>query len=95
MISKSQARGESSFFENPPLIGLVSKSLCRVLASILVHSKSLLAARPVGAASAILNFLVSRILRMELTKVVLPTPGPPVITRTFDVRAISIACFWV
>lgn len=60
-----------------------------------VHSNNLLAALPVGAASKMFNFLALRILRIELTKVVLPTPGPPVITITLEVSATSIACFWV
>ena len=32
---------------------------------------------------------------MALTMVVLPTPGPPVITRTFDNRASRMAAVWL
>ena len=48
-------------------------------------------ARPVGAASNTLLFLACRILTMLLTIVVLPTPGPPVITQIFDVIAVLMA----
>jgi hypothetical protein len=37
----------------------------------------------------------SRILRMELTRVVLPMPAPPVITSTLEVRATRIASCWL
>ena len=32
---------------------------------------------------------------MEFTRVVLPTPGPPVITITFERSAARIAVFWL
>ena len=54
-----------------------------------------LAARPVGAHSWMRNFLAARICRMALIKVVLPTPGPPVITSTLLARACSTAAFWL
>jgi len=50
-----------------------------------------LAARPVGAHSDRLIPFAARMRRIELTMVVLPTPGPPVITSTFDKRASRIA----
>ena len=53
-----------------------------VLASRPVLSASRLAARPVGAASATFDSLAASTLRIELTRVVLPTPGPPVTTST-------------
>src|SRR3954454_9279428 len=62
-----------------------------VLASKPVASVIRLAARPVGAQSNRLTPLAARIRRIALTMVVLPTPGPPVMTRTFDVRARRIA----
>ena len=37
----------------------------------------------------------ARIFRIELTSVVLPTPGPPVMTRTFDRRASRTASRWL
>src|SRR6266852_2386443 len=57
-----------------------------VLASNLVASVIRLAARPVGAHSDRLMPLAARMRRIELTMVVLPTPGPPVMTSTFDDR---------
>ena len=50
-----------------------------------------LAARPVGAQSNSRTPLAARILRIELTIVVLPTPGPPVITSAFAISAKRIA----
>ncbi len=58
-------------------------------------SDSRFAARPVGAASATLTPLTLRIFRIELTSVVLPTPGPPVMTRTFDRSASRTASRWL
>jgi hypothetical protein len=60
-----------------------------------VLSDSRFAARPVGAASATLTPLTLRIFRIELTSVVLPTPGPPVMTRTFDRSARRTASRWL
>src|SRR5712691_2559294 len=57
-----------------------------VLASKPVASVMRLAARPVGAHS---RRLVPFAARMR--KVVLPTPGPPVMTRTLDISASRIA----
>jgi hypothetical protein len=54
-----------------------------------------LAARPVGAQSAIAAVFAPRILRIELTSVVLPTPGPPVITTTFEPSATRMASCWL
>ena len=62
-----------------------------VLASIPVCSVMRLAARPVGAASRIFTPLAARMRRMASSSVVLPTPGPPVITATFAPSAISSA----
>ncbi len=67
--------------------GSVSSSRWIVLASTPVLSDSRLAARPVGAQSAIVTVFASKIFRIELTSVVLPTPGPPVMTSTLDARA--------
>jgi hypothetical protein len=49
------------------------------------------AARPVGAQSNNRTPLAATILRIELTIVVLPTPGLPVITSTFALSAKRIA----
>ena len=45
--------------------------------------RRVLAARPVGAANTHLRFLAVKISRMLLTRVVFPTPGPPVMTSIF------------
>ena len=66
-----------------------------VLASNPVASVIRLAARPVGAQSSRFTPLAARMRRMALTMVVLPTPGPPVITRTFDSRASRMAAIWL
>ena len=53
-----------------------------VLASIPESSVIRLAARPVGAQSISRSFLAANTLTNDCTSVVLPTPGPPVITST-------------
>ncbi len=89
--SRSQSRGLSALRLKPPLLGSTSKSRWIVLASTPVASVMRLAARPVGAQSNSRTPLAARILRIELTIVVLPTPGPPVITSAFAVSARRIA----
>src|SRR5229473_2186238 len=49
----------------------------------------------VGAQSAIVTALALRIFSRELTSVVLPTPGPPVITSTLETRATRTASCWL
>src|SRR3954467_3613751 len=66
-----------------------------VLASRPVASVIRLAARPVGAASRTSTLFAARIFRMALTSVVLPPPGPPVMTTTLDARAIRTAACWL
>jgi hypothetical protein len=48
-----------------------------------VVSASRFAARPVGAASTHFSFFALKISRILRTSVVLPTPGPPVMTSIF------------
>jgi hypothetical protein len=60
-----------------------------VLASNPVASVIRLAARPVGAHSDRLVPLAARMRRIELTIVVLPTPGPPVTAKTLDSRGLT------
>ena len=60
-----------------------------------VASLSRLAARPVGAHSTMRTPLAARMRRMALTRVVLPTPGPPVMTVAFDVSARRTASAWL
>ena len=62
-----------------------------VLASKPVASVIRLAARPVGAHSRSLTPFAASMRRMALTMVVLPTPGPPVMTSTLDIKASRIA----
>ena len=66
-----------------------------VFASMPVLSVRRLAARPVGAASASRKPFTASIFRIELTSVVLPTPGPPVITSSFDEIASRTAARWL
>src|SRR5258706_10341549 len=66
-----------------------------VLASKPVASVMRLAARPVGAQSRSCTLFAARIRRMPLTIVVLPTPGPPVITSVFDISASLMAATWL
>ena len=54
-----------------------------VFASRPLLSDRRFAARPVGAQSAIVTALAIRIFSRELTRVVFPTPGPPVMTNHF------------
>jgi hypothetical protein len=53
------------------------------------------AALPVGAQSLIRSFLAFSIESIEFTSVVLPVPGPPVITITLLFNVCSIAIFCV
>ena len=66
-----------------------------VFASSPVLSERRLAARPVGAHSAIERLFAKRIFSSELTRVVLPTPGPPVMTRMLETNAVRRASFWL
>ncbi len=54
-----------------------------------------LAARPVGAHRANSTRLAPITFRTELTSVVLPTPGPPVMTSTVDRNASRSASCWL
>jgi hypothetical protein len=66
-----------------------------VRASRPVASVMRLAARPVGAQRRSLTPLAAKMRKIELTKVVLPTPGPPVITSTLVINASRSAAFWL
>ena len=99
IIITSASRGLLSFLANtytespssstPPLS---SRSLCMVWAAYPVASVILFAARPVGAASTMFMRRLSYILIRTLIMVVLPVPGPPVITATPCPTAFSTAC---
>jgi hypothetical protein len=64
-----------------------------VLASRPVLLDRRFAARPVAAHSAIVTALAVRIFSSELTSVVFPTPGPPVMTITLETSATRSAPF--
>ena len=66
-----------------------------VRASHPVASFSRLAARPVGAARSTRADARSKIFSTALTMVVLPVPGPPVMTITLWSRAACRAWVWL
>src|ERR1700693_1034936 len=66
-----------------------------VLASKPVASVIRLAARPGGAHNKSRTPFAARMRRMALTMVVLPTPGPPVMTSTLETRASLMAIAWL
>ena len=90
MISVSISSGLSCPRAKSPSSPPYSSSRCSVLASMPQASLMRLAARPVGAASAISPLTLSRRM-MHLMIVVLPVPGPPVITVMPLLTAVSIA----
>src|SRR5256886_5702928 len=79
--SRSQSSGLSSPRLKPPPLGSTSSNRWMVLASKPVASVRRLAARPVGAHSNSSVPFAARMRRIALTMVVLPTPGPPVMTK--------------
>jgi len=85
--SAEHSSGFASLRRKLPCLGSTSSRRWMVLASRPVLSLSRLAARPVGAARAMSIPLAPSTFRMALISVVLPTPGPPVITRTLESRA--------
>ena len=89
--NRSQASGLVSQRLKPPLRGSASSRRWMVLAPNPVLSAKRLAARPVGAHSATVTDFAHRILRMEFTRVVLPTPGPPVTTSSLLASASATA----
>lgn len=93
--SNSQSSGFSSLCLKLPFFGSTSSSRWMVLASRPVVSVMRFAARPVGAQRSRFTRLAARIRRIAFTSVVLPTPGPPVITMTLDTRAVRVAFFWL
>ena len=92
--SRPQWSGLCASRLNPPFLGSTSSSRWIVFASNPVASLIRLAARPVGAQSRMSTSFADRMRRMELTMVVLPTPGPPVITETFEASAVRTASAW-
>ena len=67
----------------------------RGLLLLMLLLPAVVAAQPVGAQSASLGPLAARIFRIELTSVVLPTPGPPVMTSALERSARRTAAFWL
>jgi len=92
---RSQSSGFSSSRLKPKAFGSNSSSRWIVLASMPVASVMRLAARPVGAQSRSLTDLAARMRKIEFTMVVLPTPGPPVITMVLDWSAVRMASAWL
>ena len=93
--SNPQANGLDSLRVNLPVPGSISSRRWIVLASMPVVSVSRFAARPVGAHNRHFTFFALRMVKMELTKVVLPTPGPPVMTTTRFSRTVFSASRWL
>jgi hypothetical protein len=93
--SNSQSSGFFSLCLKLPFFESTSSSRWMVLASRPVVSAMRFAARPVGAQRSRFTRLATRIRRIAFTSVVLPTPGPPVITMTLDARAVRVAFFWL
>mmetsp|Transcript_3345 Transcript_3345/g.4138 ORF Transcript_3345/g.4138 Transcript_3345/m.4138 type:complete len:212 (+) Transcript_3345:102-737(+) len=92
-ISSLQSNGFSSFL--PKLKpGAHSNNLWTVLAGIPDSSCNLIAARPVGAQTNIDKLYFSNSFIIRVTVAVLPTPGPPVTTRTFSLSANLRTCSW-
>ena len=58
-------------------------------------SASRFAALPVGAQSRHLTLLARRMIRIEFTSVVFPTPGPPVMITTRLARTVRRASRWL
>ena len=79
---QSNSRKNSSLRLKAKTAGLNSSKRWTVLAYSPVDSERRLAALPLGAQSPMLRCLALKIFRMLLTRVVLPTQGPPVMTAT-------------
>ena len=94
MTNTSPSSGLSWLCLKSAVLGSNSSSRWMVVASMPVVSLSRLAARPVGAQSTTFRPLALKICTIELTSVVLPTPGPPVMTITLDLTASAIASRW-
>ena len=93
--SRSQSMGLSASRRKPPDMGSTSSNRWMVRASNPDVSVMRRAARPVGAHSRRVAPLAVRMRRMALTMVVLPTPGPPVMTSTLEERARRTAASWL
>ncbi len=92
---RSQPSGFVSSRLKPPFFGSVSSRRWIVFASTPVVSVRRFAARPVGAQRATATPFATSIFRIELTSVVLPTPGPPVMTRALLDPARRSASRWL
>ena len=95
-MTASARRGSSSQCEktNWPVwsSNWVSSSRWMVSASTPQVSPRRLAARPVGAARAVSSPRASKRASTPRREVVLPVPGPPVSSTTWDRAASSTAC---
>ena len=92
---RSHSRGLSALRLNWPLRGSTSSS--DGWSWLPARSVPLVAwpRGPVGAQSRGLTPLAVRTVRIDLTRVLFPTPGPPVMTSSFEERASRIAFFWL
>ena len=93
-ISTSVSSGLRALWRKVPIPGSKASSRWMVLASRPDSSAMRFAARPVGAHSISRSFFAASTFTSERTSVVLPTPGPPVITSTLWRNAPKKACFW-
>ncbi len=91
-MTASPSSREPAFRLNPPAVN--SRSRWMVFASLPVASASRFAARPVGAHSSTRRCRRPSASTMARTSVVLPVPGPPVITSNRLVHAASTASRW-
>ena len=91
----SHSNGCLSFRVNLPVAGFTSSSRWIVLASMPVVSNRRFAARPVGAHNRHLTFLALKTGRIAFARVVLPTPGPPVMMSDRLVSACLSAACWL
>ena len=98
-VSSTTRRPQASVLDslrvNRPVPGSISSRRWMVFASKPVVSVSRFAARPVGAHSRHFTPLARRIIRIEFTSVVLPTPGPPVMTTTRFASTVFSASRWL
>ena len=88
MMTKSACRGSSAVAVKPPSAGSNLSRRWMVEAGRRVASVMRLAARPVGAPSAMRVRLAERMSHRARRIVVLPVPGPPVSTATLCCSAI-------
>ena len=85
--SRSQSSGFCSPRLNPPSLGMPRAGGGWWSPRVRCSRPGAWPRRPLGAQSASFGPFAARICRTELTSVVLPTPGPPVMTSAFEASA--------